>query len=63
MTAAARIHAVPAPPPDELLAEEGLFAGRVLLDERSAVLRRPDRRGVPGRGQVGPGDLGADDAG
>ena len=38
MTAAARIHAVPAPPPDELPAEEGLFAGRVLLDERSAAL-------------------------
>ena len=38
MTAAARIHAVPAPPPDELPAEAGLFAGRVLLDEQSAAL-------------------------
>src|SRR6266571_3113515 len=38
MTAAARIHAVPAPRPGELLAEGVLFAGRVLLDERSAVL-------------------------
>ena len=38
MTAAARINAVPAAPPGELLAGEGLFAGRVLLDERSAVL-------------------------
>jgi hypothetical protein len=37
MTAAARIHAVPAPPPDELPAGR-LFAGRVLLDERSAAL-------------------------
>ncbi len=37
MTAAARISAVPAPPPGELPAG-GLFAGRVLLDERSAVL-------------------------
>src|SRR5271165_4677776 len=37
MTAAARISSVPAPPPDELPAG-GLFAGRVLLDERSAVL-------------------------
>ena len=37
MTAAARINAVPAPPPDELPAG-GLFAGRVLLDERSAAL-------------------------
>lgn len=38
MTAAARIHAVPAPRPDELPAEAGLFAGRVLLDEQSAAL-------------------------
>src|SRR6266571_4666188 len=38
MTAAARIHAVPAPRPGELLPEGELFAGRVLLDERSAVL-------------------------
>ena len=38
MTAAARIQAVPAPRPDELPAEAGLFAGRVLLDEQSAAL-------------------------
>ena len=38
MTAASRIHAAPASLPDEPLAEESLFAGRVLLDERSAVL-------------------------
>ena len=38
MTAAAGIHAVPAPRPDELPAEAGLFAGRVLLDEQSAAL-------------------------
>lgn len=38
MTAAARIHAVPPPRPDELPAEAGLFAGRVLLDEQSAAL-------------------------
>jgi|SRR5712691_4700512 len=38
MTAAARIHAVPAPRPGELLPEGELFTGRVLLDERSAVL-------------------------
>src|SRR5487761_1595675 len=37
MTAAARISAVPAPPPGELPAG-GLFAGRVPLDERSAAL-------------------------
>src|SRR6266567_376487 len=38
MTAAARINAVPASLPDELLADGRLFAGRVLLDARSAVL-------------------------
>src|SRR5438132_112570 len=38
MTAAARICAVPAARPGELLREGELFAGRVLLDERSAVL-------------------------
>jgi len=38
MTAAARIGAVPARRPGELLPEGDLFAGRVLLDERSAVL-------------------------
>jgi hypothetical protein len=39
MTAAAeRIHAVPAPRPDELLADGVLFAGRVLLDGQSAAL-------------------------
>src|ERR1035438_441163 len=37
MTAAARIRPVPASLPDELPAG-GLFAGRVLLDERSAAL-------------------------
>src|SRR5712671_5025944 len=38
MTAVAGIRAVPAPRPDELPAEAGLFAGRVLLDEQSAAL-------------------------
>ncbi len=38
MTAAARIRAVPAPRRDELPAEAGLFAGRVLPDEQSAAL-------------------------
>jgi integrase len=38
MTAAARISAVPAPHLDGLPAGEGLFAGRVLLDDRSAAL-------------------------
>ena len=38
MTAAARVRAVLAPRPGELLAEGVLFAGQVLLDERSAAL-------------------------
>src|ERR1700722_3250328 len=38
MTTAARIRAVPAPRPGEMLPGGELFAGRVLLDERSAVL-------------------------
>jgi integrase len=38
MTAAMRMHAVPAQRPGELLAEAVLFAGRVPLDEQSAVL-------------------------
>src|SRR6266568_4704500 len=38
MTAAMRMHEIPAQRPGELLAEAVLFAGRVPLDERSAVL-------------------------
>jgi hypothetical protein len=38
MTAAMRMHAVPAQRPGELIAEAVLFAGRVPLDQRSAVL-------------------------
>ena len=38
MTAAARIRAVPAPRPGELLADGVLFAGEVLLDAQSAAL-------------------------
>src|SRR5260370_5906475 len=38
MTAAMRMHAVPAQRPGDRLAEAVLFAGRVPLDEQSAVL-------------------------
>ena len=63
MTAAARIRAVPAPRPGELLAEGGLFAGRVLLDERSAGLASRIDAGFLAEAGWDAADLGADAAG